>query len=258
MATFSDDFSTRSGTATQASPTAIGGWTLQADSGSASYISATIQTDATALGGQSLRLVDTGWGGGLILAWPTAIGSVGTGVATEVLTSFKLGDITTNSAGFYRAVVAAARTLLGGTYGYGVCFERNSNISRVRGWLFNAANDWSALGTAKTITADLGAGEWWWARIAVTAAGSWSWKVWEGPFSAEPGSWDVTGVSDTTNTSGYVGVGSSGGFTARDPIDFQWFSVGTAGDPAPEPSGGGGIVYGVPLRQPRPNVPLRM
>lgn len=228
-------------------------------SGSAAYVSATIQSDATAIGGNSLRLVDTGWGGNPIFMTPDSIGSLSAGVETEVLISWKLGSLATTGSGYFRAVFPLLRALSDGSRYNGLGIQNTAGPTyQLRSWYFQGSNDWNNIGSARNVTASLSTGEWWWVRMRVTAAGAWSWRAWEGDFSSEPGSWDVSGVSQTSQTSGYVGFGSGGSFTSIDPIDVQYFSVGTAGDSAPGPSGGGGIVYGVPLRQPRPNVLLRM
>ena len=67
----------------------------------------------------------------------------------------------------------------------------------------------------------------------------WSWKVWSGAYGDE-GGWDLGdggagGTSDTSRTSGTTGVGING---STDDSDFDWFSVGTAGDDAPGPVSG--------------------
>jgi hypothetical protein len=158
MATFSDDFSTRSGTATVSAPTAITGWTFTAPGGSAAYISASIVTDGGALGGKVLRLADAGWGNGPIVASPTSIGSVGAGTATEVLASFRLSDVTSNVAGHFQAVVAMLRSLLDNSAYNGVGFQHNTT-SEFQSWYFQGANDWANIGAAKDVSATLAAPE---------------------------------------------------------------------------------------------------
>lgn len=236
MATFSDDFSTRSGTANYGAPTGIGGWTLQSPSGGAAYIAANIVEEVGTLGGKILRITDSGYGAGLLLMHPDAIGSVAAATATEVLTSFRIGSIASNNTGYGRACVAMLRTLLDGTRSYGVGFRHNSDVDNVRGWHWQSGTDWDPIGALKDITADFAVTDWWWCRIQVTAGGVWQWRVWEDGTS-EPGTWDASGVTQTTNTLGYVGVGSVGGLPPRDPLDFQWFSVGTGADAAPMPGG---------------------
>lgn len=240
MATFSDDFSTRTGTATVSAPTGISGYTLFAPSGSASYISAQIVTDATAIGGKLLRLQDSGWGGGPVIITPDAIGSVAAGTETEILVGFRLGlSNDADSPAHGRMVPAMLRTTDASASPvriYGVGYRRTASTStRFQGWYFQGVDDWSNLGPEKTLSPSLVANDRWWVRLHVTAAGSWSWKVWKDGAS-EPG-WDATGTSDTTRTSGYVGAGAADSFTRYDPLDIEWMSVGTGADAAPMPGG---------------------
>jgi hypothetical protein len=235
MATFSDDFSTRSGTATVVAPTGIAGYTLFAGAGSEGNISASIQTDGTAIGGKVLRWDDTGWGEGVLIS-PDDIGGLSAGVAAEVLVGFKFGTLAGTKGGHFSTVGPIIRALTDMSKFNGVGFQRNGGtpVEQFQGWYFNVGNDWSNMGSAKVVTGTIVAGDWWWSRMSVTAGGSWSWKVWKDGVS-EPG-YDVTGASETSQTSGHVGVGGYDN-TPYGPIDIQWLSVGTAGSAAPSPGG---------------------
>jgi hypothetical protein len=241
MATFSDDFSTHTaGTiATVSAPTAISGWTAVMPASSAGHVSAEIVTDAGAIGGKIMRLKDwngsDSWGGGGKSIVPTTIGNVSSNVATEILVSWKIAESATFDsplypAGFIRQQIADPLQM------YYVGLDYNSGgAETLRLWYYNAGNEWSAIGASKDIASTYTPGDWMWVRLRVSAAGGWLWKSWE-QGDSEPGSWQNSEASDTTFTAGYSGVGCIR--TGNNPIDYQWFSMGTSGDAAPSPSGG--------------------
>jgi hypothetical protein len=233
MAQFTFDLAAASGTATVSAPTAIAGLTLHAEAGSAGNISASIVTDALAVSGKVLRWNDTGWGNGVLVSLD-AVGLMAANAEVDVLTSFKVGNWTTNKAGYFHTCGPVARCLADMTKFNGIGLNRNGATATARAWYFQSANDWADFGAAKTLTG-FTSGQFWWGRLHVNAAGSWSWKFWQAG-SGEPGTADGTG-SSTDQTSGYVGVGGTDD-TPHGPIDVQWLSVGTAGDLAPSPAGG--------------------
>lgn len=101
---------------------------------------------------------------------------------------------------------------------------------------FVSNNYWSDVGAQ--VTKSPSANTWYWTRIDVTAGGAWSWRTWADG-GAEPGSWDVSAASDTSYTSGALGMGA---WSQDMVIDYGYFGWATAGDTAPAPaSGSGGI-----------------
>lgn len=241
MATFSDDFSTRSGTADATTPNAITGWTGNFPSGSAAFASASIVTDAGAIGGKVLRLVDTGWSSAADKSlYVTDIGAVADDTTTEMLCGWRLeSGVTAISAFFHYApgFIRELTTNIGRRYQVGHTIASGTHTQRL--WYVQNNNDWSAIGAAKDVSSNFVAGDWWWTRIQVDggATGNWRWRTWKDG-DAEPGTWQNADSANTTVRGGYVGVGiylSTGWH-----MDVQWFSVGTGGDAAPEPSAGGG------------------
>lgn len=74
-------------------------------------------------------------------------------------------------------------------------------------------------------------------RLAVSA-GSLSQKVWAGARGDEPGSWLLI-ASDSTYSSGWIGIGSRGGSANQGIVHLTQLAIGTDGDPAPTGPVGG-------------------
>ena len=241
MATFSDDFSAASGTANQAATTAISGWT-GIFAGSSTYQNATIVTEGGTIGGKILRVTDTGWGGTTAM-YPTSIGSLADNTTTEVLVCWRIGTgITTSNGSHFAAPFVRLNTATAARrYQIGYSIAAGTEDHQLH--YIHDGNEWSTAGALKDVTTDYVQGDWWWSRVQVDggATSNWRWRTWKDGTS-EPGSWQNADVSaaDESRRGGAVGVGllrSSGVGTL---IDVQYFSVGTAGDAAPEPGGGGG------------------
>ena len=75
-------------------------------------------------------------------------------------------------------------------------------------------------------------------RRLVVSAGSLSQKVWAGARGDEPGSWLLT-ASDSTYSSGWIGIGSRGGASNQGIVHMTQLAIGTDGDPAPTGPVGG-------------------
>jgi hypothetical protein len=238
MATFSHDFSdiTADTTAVDSSTTAITGWTWRTvggGGGNSSYWGAKVVTDGTNdLGGKACQVgevVSTGWGDISTQLYATSVGNVSAGTETEVLFKFKLPSIPSGSFDATRiGSVRHSSTTLGTHYSLLFTSATAIQLTYVQG-----GSAWAGIGSSITKTPS--ANTWYWARIKVTAAGAWSWRMWADGAS-EPGTWDVDAESDTTQTSGYVGLTAYS--TATDPVTYGYFAIGTGGDAPPEPSGG--------------------
>lgn len=234
MSVFTDDISTHSTSevANNSATTGITGWTW-ASSGSSAFQNATIVTDGGALGGKVLRFTDSGWGNNMFL-YPTAIGSLGSAVRTEILVSWRVNNTTANHNEFYRVQIPCARSATTtGSQRYAVGFHKTALAIESQLFEFQDANDWTSVGAASTLTG-FAAGDWWWTRLLVDTSNQWQWKSWKDGTS-EPG-YFISPTSATASTAGYVGIG----FLSIDygPIDIQFFSVGTAGSSPDNPNGG--------------------
>ncbi len=75
-------------------------------------------------------------------------------------------------------------------------------------------------------------------RRLVVSAGSLSQKVWAGARGDEPGAWLLT-ASDSTYSSGWIGIGSRGGSSSQGIVHLTQLAIGTDGDPAPTGPVGG-------------------
>ena len=75
-------------------------------------------------------------------------------------------------------------------------------------------------------------------RRLLVSGSSLSQKVWAGARGDEPGSWLLT-ASDSTYSSGVVGIGSRGGASNQGIVHVTQLAIGTDGDPAPTGPVGG-------------------
>lgn len=236
MALFTDDFSghtvgtTANGTAT----TAITGWTGSFADASGAFQEAEILTSTSPVGTKTMRIADTGYGNQAMM-YPTSIGAIAASTATKMLCVVKRNSTPGNNW-----------TLQPGPYmrspsgdadnGYMVGTNLNGGVYTHQLWWRNNANDWTNVGSGKTVTSTWATGEWWWYRIEVDASGNWQWKSWEDGTS-EPGSWDGSGNS-TSNNAGFAGVEIFGDGAGN--IEVGYLSLATGADVPDEPGGGGG------------------
>lgn len=216
------DFSTdAAGTVASANATAaITGWSWLQPPNSGNFWKATTTAGGT-LGTDFVRFSDSGWGSAPVFLAFAAPGQIAANTETDWLIHFRVGVLAANTA-----LVHLRDPNVSPFHYYSLVVDASGDVQLQR-WL--GGNPDAGIGT--NIAKGLAANTWYWARVHVTAAGAWSWRVWAGAFSSEPGTWDVSGVTDTTSNSGYCGVGL---YTdSALPVDFDWFSVGTGTDLAP-------------------------
>lgn len=241
MATFSDDFSSHSaGTkADSANTTAITGWTADFPSSSTAFISGEIITEAAAPGGKVLRLLDTGFGASNKSMRPTSIGAVADDTTTEILVLWRhedVGQTSQNAGQFAPGFIRQSTTNLRNRYQVSPLLS--SSVWTHRLAQISNGSVGSNVGAAKDVTSTYAPGQFWWTRLQVDggATGNWRWRTWKDGDS-EPGTWTNADSANTFIRGGYVGVGLDATATGQH-MDIGWFSVGTGGDAAPEPSAG--------------------
>lgn len=203
--------------------TTITGFTAQSPTGAFDSLRQATITAGGTVGAKYVSLTDTGLGAGTQLLSQNGPGLVGAATDTEILFHFRFATLQTDTP------YGVIRSTASGTFAYGL--QATDLVGNWQLLFYHGATPWSGVGSV--INKGLVANTWYWARIRVTAAGAWSWKIWSGAFSAEPG-FDVTAASETSQTSGYVGVGAIK--TTEMPVDYDWFSAATLGDTAPGPS----------------------
>ena len=181
----------------------------------------TITSDGTSeVGGRFVRNVDNSVGDVVGFLQYLPPGTIPASTSFEALYRFRLSAI----GGF----VAAGMFLGTSAAFYGLQVESDGDVGL---WYFQSGNRWSQVGS--TIAKGLAVDTWYWARVRRESDNEWKWKVWAGNFVNEPDSWDDEGNTDTTLTSGPIGVGMYD--NNSDPTDYDWFSAGTEGDTAPGP-----------------------
>jgi hypothetical protein len=241
MATFSDDFSGHATdtVADSANTTTITGWTADFPATSTAFISGTIVEDAGAVGGKVLRLLDTGYGASNKSMRPTDIGALADNTTTEILVGWRIesaGQTTLNAGqhhpGFIRQSTSNLRNK------YSVVTELASSVFTHRLAQISNASVGGYVGAGKTVTSTFNLGDFWWTRLQVDGGTTcnWRWRTWKDG-DAEPGTWQNADTANTFIRGGYVGFGQDASTTGQH-LDIQYFSVGTDGDAAPEPSGG--------------------
>ncbi len=93
---------------------------------------------------------------------------------------------------------------------------------------YDAGTASSVSSTTKTISTDT----WYWSRFRVNGT-TLRLRVWADSVS-EPGTWDIDTTDSAISGDGWVGVGYY-----DDATEWEWISVGTNGDTAPDPDTGG-------------------
>jgi hypothetical protein len=233
MATFSDDFSSHTvgTTADVSTPNAITGWNGQFPAGSSGFAEAEVISGSTPLGDRFLRISDTGWGFNKAL-YPSSIGSVGASTATHILCLWRTdAGLTVSTTPTYAPGFIRQNTSNLG-YRYQVGLTKSGSTESHALWYVRDADEWTPVGSSKDVSTDFVPGEWWWHELKVSASGGWLWRTWEYG-TTKPTDWQNAEATDTSEGSGYCGIGMWGAVPA---VDFAWFSAGTGSDAAPEPS----------------------
>lgn len=139
------------------------------------------------------------------------------------------GDVELLAHLYYDDVEDKGTTYWGAIHGGGVENTEDAYLTT------NAANNWklqkfvAGASTNLEFTGDPTPHDtWFWARLG-KSGDTLRGKTWLGTLGEEPDEWQAE-VTDTDLTSGFVGVG---GFFQSSTVYCDFFSVGTAGDPAP-------------------------
>ena len=224
------DFSTdAAGTTAHGTATAaITGWTHQHPLGAFSDLRLTVITEEGGTEGGKFALIDdTGFGNAAHLVSMNGPGSIAAETETEVLFRFRIAAALSGSTtlGKFRSEVPPGNH-------YTLQADASGNVVL---WYYVGTSPSTTVGAS--VTKGLVADTWYWARVYVTTAGAWSWRVWSGAVGDE-GAWDVSAASNATQNSGYVGIGM---LASTQILHYDWFSVGTAGDAAPSPGAPAGL-----------------
>lgn len=236
------DFSTDadSTVATGNATTNITGWTVISPTGGSAGANSTytITADAGAQGGKYCAGDETGWAAAVHFLQFDDVGTIATSTEVDWLFRFRI-------PGSLSADKTVAKLIVSGSNYYAM---RVFSSGAAQFYYYQGTSPWSSIGSADSTPnragtpAALAHSTWYWARVHKTAAGAWSWKMWSGAVGDEPSGWSLGdggsgGTSDTNVTTGTTGVGY---LATNEDMDYDWFSVGTAGDSAPSPGGGGG------------------
>jgi hypothetical protein len=206
--------------------TQITQFTAQTPTGSFNNLRTATITSGGTIGANYCRVAQNGYGDSGQLISYNGPGNIAANTATEILFHFRAAAISLSDGfGYVRAAIAGG--VANPAYSLGVTDVATGTLQ-----LLIYAGSASSGHVGTTVAKGIVANTWYWVRIKVDASNNWSWKLWSGTFASEPG-YDVTGAADTTNTSGYVGLAAIG--AAGMPMDYDWFSAATAGDPAPGP-----------------------
>lgn len=225
--------------------TKITGYTALSPTGSAATFRTSTITSGGTIGADFVRLADGGWGNISQILTQNGPGNIVANTQTQILAHVRINALATAGdtpiGPYLRWSVVAPD-------GYTLAATTTGAVELIF-WTNTTAG--AAIGSA--IAKSVAAGTWYWERVGVSTTGVWEWKFWSGAFSSEPVGWDVSGVTDTTSTSGYVGPAAilAQGTPNTMPVDFDWFSSATGVDTAPGPSGGACTNSGY---QPNPGV----
>lgn len=224
------DFSTLSGTANTASPTAIAGFTWVGGEGN---WNAVVTAGANpGGGGKYVRIANNASGLTLFkfMRWDT-VGSLGANVDTELLALFRIHAFA--DAEQYCPLVIRHN---GATQYYALNAPNVAATEQMQRFTGLVVSESVGNSITRVTTADA----WFWSRGKVlTSSGHWSWKIWADG-GAEPAYFSIGTADSVALTSGYVGFGT-GNYTGL-PMDVGFLSIGTAGDPALLPGESGAIV----------------